>query len=136
MLEYQKKELMLGINNFNKPAEKSGINAWATLISRLLFLQKGSYPSDPEMGIELQQYDYALLDDYLTDEIQSLITDQVRTYLPDIPFEACSVEIKTLNNGTDVLLVTLAFTMPNNETEIAVVASTNSNSRFNFEITI
>ena len=62
-LEAEKTELVLGINSFNKPAEKSGVEAWCKLITNLLFMAKGTYPTDPDMGCDIGQYEFAFIDD-------------------------------------------------------------------------
>ena len=131
-LDAEKKELILGLNSFNQPAETSGVEAWVKLITNLLFMRKGSYPTDPEMGCEIQKYEYSFIDD-VRDDIMNLINDQVRKYLPDIPFDSATVTTSTSDSGKVILLIILQFTY-NGGMDTAVVASENSKNYINFEV--
>lgn len=133
--EAQKKELLLGLNSFQQPAEVSGIAAWVKLITHLLFLRKGTYPSDPEMGIGIQTYDYAFIDDIARD-LQEAITIQIRTYLPDIPFDSAVVDKTSTESGQVLLLVILNFVVNNGDLQTAVVAAESSNNIINFEVSM
>lgn len=129
----EKVELILGLNSFNQPAEASGENAWIKLITNLLFMKKGTYPSDPDMGGELYKYEYAFIDD-VVDEIRSTVMTQVQTYLPDIPLAGCNVTSQTINSGQAVLLINLIFQFSENEFDTVVVAAENSNNQINFAV--
>lgn len=89
-LESSKKELVLGLNVLNKPGERIGSNAWAQLILQLIFLKPGTYPSQPEMGIGIQDYDYEYLD-VAIEKLNSIIQAQIAMYLPDVPVDTVSV---------------------------------------------
>lgn len=133
--EAQKKELVLGFNSFNNPTEVSGVNAWVKLITHLLFLKKGTYPSDPNIGIGIQTYDYTFIDD-IKDELQEDITIQVRTYLPDVPFDSCIVDKTTTSNGIVLLLIIINFIVENGDLETVAVAAEASNNIINFEVSM
>ena len=53
----------MGINSFNKPDEKTGGSALINLVTNLLFMKKGTYPMEPDMGCELQKYEFVSIDD-------------------------------------------------------------------------
>ena len=129
----EKKEIVLGLNSFNQPAELSGKDAWVKLIMNLLFQHKGTCPSDPNMGGELDMYDYAFIDD-VKQEIKNTCMDQVHTYLPDIPLTGCEVTSSILSNGQSVLLITLIFQYNESVFDNVVVAAENSNNQINFAI--
>jgi hypothetical protein len=130
MLESNKKEIQLSLNAFNSPTEASGPKAWIKLITQLLFLVKGTYPSDPNMGIGIQQYEFSLFTD-IQDDLEESITEQIRTYLPDIPFDSVTTRMSPTN--PDVLLIFLNFTY-NDSSEVAVVATQNTNNGINFAV--
>lgn len=131
-LESEKTELVLGINSFNKPAEKSGPEAWCKLITTLLFMKKGTYPTDPDMGCEIQQYEFEFIDDVI-DKIESSITEQVRKYLNDIPFDSVTVSKSTSDSGKPIILIVLEFTY-NSKSDVAVVAAEKTDNLINFEV--
>lgn len=133
-LEAEKTELVLGINSFNKPAEKSGVEAWCKLITNLLFMAKGTYPTDPDMGCDIGQYEFAFIDDVIS-KIEASITEQVRKYLPDIPLDSVIVSKDTSDSGRPILLVLLQFTY-DEKSDIAVVAAEKADNLINFKVVI
>jgi hypothetical protein len=134
LLESSKIELQFGLNSFDTPAENSGIKAWVRLISQLCFIVPGSYQSVPAMGIGIQNYDFSMIDN-IQDDLEDKITEQVRTYLPDIPFD--SVEIRRLSDTyPDVLLILFNFTYDDKIETAVVAAQTNSVNGINFEIVV
>lgn len=133
-LEAEKVEVVLGIDNFNKPAEATGAKAWGNLIAELVFMTPGTMPTDPEMGCDIQKYEFSFIDD-VRDEIEQLITDQVHTYYPDIPFDSLSISHEVLENGNTVLLIQISFILEDYH-EIAVVAAEKTNSIINFAVAV
>ena len=59
-LECDKLELQLGINSFDNPTQLSELKAWSQLMLNLIFLEKGTYPSLPDMGVGIQNYEYGI----------------------------------------------------------------------------
>ena len=129
----ERKELILGLNSFNRPAEASGKDAWIKLILNLLFMRKGTIPSEPEMGGELDRYEYHFIDDIKSD-IRDVCLNQVHTYLPDIPLTNCEVISSTLSNGQAVLVITLTFQYTDGEFDTVAVAAEKSTNQINFAI--
>lgn len=132
-LEYNKIEPVLEIDSFDKPKELSNVAAWSQLILNLLFLRPGTYPSLPEMGIGLDQYQYDFVDDAIA-ELNSAITSQQQKYLPDIPLEQVNVS-KVEQNGLQILVIQMYFRGTNGQIESSAVALDTSKRNFlNFEV--
>ena len=130
-LEANKKELGLSTNVFNKATEYKGKTAWFQLILNLIFLRPGTYPSIPNMGVGIQDYEYEFLDD-VKDNIQAAIQEQVKTFLPDIPLE--NVEVTNVDyNGKSILLIAISLN-DNGEIVTGAVASEVTNKLIDFEI--
>lgn len=131
MLESDKKEIQLSLNSFNVPSQNTGIKAWIQLVTQLLFLRKGTYQSDPNMGVGLQDYEFTEINNTIN-ELTNSITEQIRTYLPDVPFDSVTIE-RLDDNHPNVLLVMLNFTT----TETAVIAADINNiDNINFAVAI
>lgn len=130
-LESNKKELVLGTNVFDKPTELNGPNAWAQLLVNLCFLRPGTYPSSPEMGIGIQDYDYEFIDTAIS-RLSEDIPAQCRQYLPDVPLE--SVEVKsTIVDNRDILII--IFHLYYNNTIISAAAAAEvTNKLIDFDI--
>ncbi len=131
-LEANKKELVLSINVFNKPTELSGPKAWCQLILNLCFLRPGTFPSVPDMGVGIQDYEYEFIDSTIS-ILNTKINDQVRTYLPDIPLE--SVKVKSVDgaNGEKILMIVINL-IDNGAIVTEVIAAEIKNKLINFEI--
>lgn len=130
--ESEKKELVLGVNSFDKPAEAIGVNAWVKLVTNLLFMRKGTYPSEPNMGVEIQKYEFSFIDD-IKEELESEITSQIQTYLPSVPLDAVNLSSTTLESGKVILLVVLEFSY-NGNLDSVVVAAEDSANLINFKV--
>ena len=132
--EYQKTECLSDINGFNNPAELSGKNAWIQQILHLLFLKKGSYPSNPDLGIGLQTYDYTFIDNAIP-KLQDEIVNQIRTYFPDMPFDSVTLIAQDHPVKKEkILIIAVNFTTYSAGIETAVVASTVSSSKIDFAV--
>ena len=130
-LEANKKELGLSTNVFNKATEYQGKTAWFQLILNLIFLRPGTYPSIPNMGVGLQDYEYEYIDD-VKDNIRNKIEEQVNLFLPDVPLvsvEVTSVEYK----GKTILLIVISLE-DNGQIVTGAVASEVTNRLIDFEI--
>lgn len=130
-LESNKKELVLGTNVFSKPTELVGPKAWSQLILNLLFLRPGTYPSQPMMGVGIQDYEYEFLDDAIS-RLNSSINEQIRMYLPDIPLEG--IEVKATDyNGRKILFIVIKL-YDDGSVVTAVVAAELKNHIIDFDI--
>ena len=130
-LEANKKELGLSTNVFNKATEYQGKTAWFQLILNLIFLRPGTYPSIPNMGVGLQDYEYEYIDD-VKDNIRNKIEEQVNLFLPDVPLT--SVEVTSVEyEGKPILLIVISLE-DNGQIVTGAVASEVTNHLIDFEI--
>ena len=130
-LEANKKELGLSTNVFNKATEYQGKTAWFQLILNLIFLRPGTYPSIPNMGVGLQDYEYEYIDD-VKDNIRNKIEEQVNLFLPDVPLT--SVEVTSVEyEGKTILLIVISLE-DKGQIVTGAVASEVTNHLIDFEI--
>ena len=133
-LESKKIELNLGINSFDNPTKLSELQAWSQLMLNLTFLRPGTFPSQPEMGIDIENYQYDFIDD-ATAELSSKIISQQQTYLPDVPLTG--VDISTTDyKGSKILLIKYVFSTHkgNVASVVAVDMSAKGRKFLNFDI--
>lgn len=120
--EAEKRELSLSTDLFDKPAELIGGSAWAQLVLELLFLEKGTYPSLPEMGIGIQNYEYDFMDAAIL-TLQEEIIAQCHQYLPEVPLSQVNLS-STEIDGKPILLIYLTFVYDGKVEQEAVAAIT------------
>ena len=130
-LEANKKELGLSTNVFNKATEYQGKTAWFQLILNLIFLRPGTYPSIPNMGVGLQDYEYEYIDD-VKDNIRNKIEEQVNLFLPDVPL--ASVEVTSVEYEGETILLIVISLEDNGQIVTGAVASEVTNHLIDFEI--
>lgn len=130
--QYQMKELGAGLNAFNKPVEYSGIEAWTRLITELLFTIPGTYSTDPDLGIGIQTYRYSFTDD-VKPKLKKRCNDQIRKYLPDIPLRSLNFT-ETIVNGKEILVLSLVFTVKDEDLKTAYVAIDTASKTINYEV--
>lgn len=133
--EANKKELTLSLNTYKQPAELQGPAAWARLIVNLVWMRKGSYPSCPEMGVDIVSYDYDFFDS-MQQKVQYELVTQVHQYYPEIPFSDCQITKEIVPGYAQpvvYMLLTFYYDGANNS---VVVASTESNNIIDFGISM
>lgn len=115
-------EMDFSLDAFNKQKTLKGIYAWAQLLNRLLRKRKGTNPSDPNMGIGLDRYRFADIDQLTSGGLADTIRSQCSIYLPNIPIQ--NIDISSVYvKGAYVLYInivligereiTLAYTQKN-----------------------
>ena len=83
-------EYSLSITEFNRPEIATGAKAIIQKIIQLIFMNPGTYPTKPYMGIGfIKKYRYSFMDNI--DELNEEVKEQIRTYLPE--FQTVNVEI-------------------------------------------
>ena len=105
--EHSKKELQMTINSFDRPTELTDVEAWAQLLLELVFLEPGTFPSLPGMGVGIHRYEYSEMDSAISD-LSAKIMNQQQEYLPDIPLAGVDV-FKTYSDGLPVLVIRFSF---------------------------
>ena len=99
------KEYLLTTNEYKEPKVIDGSEAYATILMRLLLLEPGTNPLHPNMGVGLgPKYRYIMENDI--PKLQSIIQDQVDTYLPSSFANTTKVYL-TLKENTKFLLITI-----------------------------
>lgn len=77
------KEPVLSIDDFNNPKILKDVDAIATLLIRLILLEKGTISTHPDMGVGLVSRWRYCAEDQLP-ELQKEIYDQILVYLPEL----------------------------------------------------
>lgn len=131
-MERDKSELSLEINSFDKPKELTRAQAWSQLILNIIFLKKGSYPSMPDLGIDIEQYEYEFLDT-ACERLMTDITQQQQTYLPDVPLVGVMVT-QTDFKGQPIMLVQLHFQVDDYAETTAIAINTSKRNFLDFEV--
>lgn len=100
------KEYLLTTNEYLEPASVEGSEAFGILLTRLLLLEPGTNPLHPGMGVGLgPKYRYITEQDMAA--LQTLIQDQVNTYLPSSFLTATKayLEIKKKSKYLQIVVV-------------------------------
>ena len=131
-LESNKTEKTLEINSFDKPKELTGLAAWSQLMLNLIFLKPGSYPSIPEMGVGIENYQYDFIDDAIA-ELSAVIVNQQQKYLPDVPLSGVQIG-KVEQNGQQILVIQMLFNDELGTVSSAVAINTSKRNFLDFEV--
>ena len=87
----KKREYLLGVNSFNKPAVVEGAEATCVLLMELILLEPGSNPLKPRMGVGIKNYRFAK---DKTEELCERIRSQISEYIPEA--NSVTVEIQQI----------------------------------------
>jgi len=131
LMESQKKELSLSLNSFGEPLELSGKKAWISQIVGLIMLEPGTYPSNPLIGVGLKKYEFEVLDSNLS-RLRDLISSQIKTYLPDIPFSDVTMGTQD-HNGKPILVFLFEFNNAVGLNDTVAVVAEKAGTTINFD---
>ncbi len=131
-LESQKTETSLEINSFDKPKELTEVEAWSQLLLNLIFLKPGTYPSMPEMGVGIENYQYDFLEEAV-EELSTAITSQQQLFLPDVPLAGVQIA-KTERQGQPILIIQLFFNIEKEMTSTAIAINLSKRNFLDFEV--
>lgn len=131
--ENEKVELNLSLNAHNTPQEFINHKAWANLIMQLVISEPGTWPTTPEMGVGLGNYNFETIDTFER-EITTRIKNQVAKYLPEIPLDDVAMTSKTMENSTSKYVIFLFQFIEGSGLSTIAVATSKRNKIINFEV--
>ena len=114
-----------GVNNFERPKVLSVTQTYANNLLTILLGKPGFYPSQPTLGMDINQYLYKYIDEINLSEIKSKLIDQCTEFMPEI--ESGEFEIyKTTYNGRPMLLFKLPIIIDEKTLAMALGITTNA----------
>lgn len=125
------RDYLLDLDDIGKPKvvdmtdiRRGKLNSAATMIIRLLLLKKGTYPDFPNLGIDIRgRYRFMFSEELST--LESELTDQIETYLPELLPITVSAEMinipSTTANG-------ILFNIISNEIDFVLLYNINKNT--------
>ena len=92
-------ELDFSLDDFHNQKVLRGADAYARLIQRLLFMRKGTYPTIPDMGIDISSYRFADLDVLSAGDLKNTIQQQCDTYIEHVPIQDIGISTVRIASG-------------------------------------
>ena len=116
-MEY--KDFEFEMDEYGKTKEYSGTNAIILAIKNILLSRPGNFPFTPDLGADIGQYQFELLDDYTLSDIKNNILNQINKFIPAIdnvsvsvdkvesevqgePANAIGISVSALENGESI----------------------------------
>jgi phage baseplate assembly protein W len=81
---------------YGRAAEYTDTSAFILAIRNILLSRPGNYPFNPSFGMNIQKYQFDLLDDIQLNEIKSELNRQIARYLPS--FQDVQVDVRKIDN--------------------------------------
>jgi len=81
---------------YGRAAEYVDSSAFILAIRNILLSRPGNYPFNPSFGMNIEKYQFDLLDDIQLNEIKSELNQQIARYLPS--FQDVQVDVKKIDN--------------------------------------
>ena len=95
-------ELDFKLDDFQKQKVITGTDAYATLIKRLLLMRKATYPTLPDMGVDIGAYRFSDIDTLIAGDLKNVIRTQINKYIVGVPLQ--DVSISKIKYGNDYVL--------------------------------
>ena len=124
------RDYLLDLDDIGKPKvvdmtdiRRGKLNSAATMIIRLLLLKKGTYPDFPNLGIDIRgRYRFMFSEELST--LESELTNQIETYLPELLPITVSAEMITIPSTTANGIL---FNIISNEIDFVLLYNINKN---------
>jgi phage baseplate assembly protein W len=85
---------------YGRAAEYTDTAAIILAIKNILLSRKGNFPFNPSFGMDIEKYQFDLLDSTKIQEIKSEINQQIARYLPS--FQDVLVDVRIIDNAENV----------------------------------
>lgn len=132
LLQSRRIEVGFELDDFRKPINYVGAEAWTHLVIQLAMIEPGTIASNPSIGIGMKGYDFLLEED--RNKLQKEINRQVPLFYPDMPFNGCTVTLPGDTEDNDLLYLALTFTMDSSLETVVVVAQKRGYNYIDFAI--
>ncbi len=93
-------EKILGSGNFKKVKDNDQL---LYQIKRFLNIQEGTYPNDPNYGINFKQFNFELINDRLLNSVKNNIQNKLKTYFPSF-VRVSNINIGKIRNGIQIII--------------------------------
>jgi len=112
IVDERKTELKFALNNFNQPDTVTELPGVAQKFLNLLLTKPGTYPDHPDLGVDIEQYQFDFLDEKTCTKIEDRIRKQVDTYMPDSGISMIIVRPQTdpATNRNTILGIAVSIT--------------------------
>lgn len=106
-----RKELLMDINDFQKPAYRSNLEALAQTIQNIILIDPGTYPNDPNFGCGISYYLFEFNDSVTITELQSKIDEQITKYAlhPDVTVSTNVSSSRAMNGRMSILTIDVSI---------------------------
>lgn len=96
------REYTLSLNEFKRPLILTDQDATCVKLIELILLEKGTYPTRPNMGVGIiSRYRYSSSDDL--EQLKNDIEEQISTYLPELI--ATEVSVSESDKAINIAIV-------------------------------
>jgi len=79
---------------YGKAAEYTDTSAVILAIKNILLTRKGNFPFNPSFGMDIEKYQFDLLDNVTVDNMRSELLSQIATFLPN--FQEVVVDVRII----------------------------------------
>lgn len=122
----------MGVDNFNETKILSPSETVVRNILLILLGKPGFYPSQPTLGMDIEQYLYHFADEINTEEIKIMLIDQCHDLIDLVDEDQLSVTSTTLN-GRTALIFNLPVIIDDKTLKMALGVSTNNRGEFIYD---
>jgi phage baseplate assembly protein W len=107
MAEYR--DFTFNRGDFGKAEEYTDANSLILAIRNILLTRPGNYPFNPTFGMNIEKYQFELMDNLQIEAIKAELSDQINRFLPNLTNVFVDVQIvedtANLLNSTDQRMV-------------------------------
>lgn len=99
-----KSEVRLARDSFHNIELKNDKVGLAQVIQNVLFIEKGTYPNQPDLGIGIENYLFEKIDKGTTSNLENDIKIQLKQFVPNDYIVEPKVESRVVNGNPTLLI--------------------------------
>lgn len=86
------------MDEYGKTKQYSGVNSIILAIKTILLSRPGNFPFTPELGMNIQKYQFDIFDEYTLSDIKTELLYQINKFVPGVDNVAISVDKVEIDN--------------------------------------
>ena len=129
--ECLKKELMMEITDFKTPRTADQKMCLARLIQNLIITEPNTYPTNPDLGVGIETYQFEIGDDLLLGNLRESIRRQIEMYVPkaDLIKSMEVYKVRNRNSGVCTIVVSFQVDEPGSDSDFLLVLNQSMTDR-------
>jgi len=111
-------ELLLAKSIYNTTAKREGVEALAQTIQNLMFVEPGTYPNQPNLGVGIENYEFEFLDSATMYDLKEKVDANIKKFINT--YYHIDFDVDTIKNSLGKNVLFFIFSVSDNDSYTSV----------------